>query len=59
MTFSSYKTTTSVALVSLIYLTLGSVKGWAAQTEIVVAADGSARYKTVQEADHGRACWKP
>src|SRR5262245_54931188 len=34
----------------LIYLIVGAVQTVAAQTELVVAADGSAKYKTVQEA---------
>jgi pectinesterase len=44
------KTAMCVVLFALVYLSFGSCGAKAAQTELVVAADGSAKYKTVQEA---------
>jgi pectinesterase len=46
----SLKKTTCMALCLLTYLAIGAVSRLEAQTELVVAADGSAKYKSVQEA---------
>jgi pectinesterase len=50
LTTSLTRTTTGLVLGLLVYLTLGAVSVLAMQTELTVAADGSAKYKTVQEA---------
>jgi pectinesterase len=47
---TSLRRTTNLALCLLAYLTVGAVSVLAAQTELIVAADGSAKYKSVQEA---------
>src|SRR2546423_22082 len=49
-TITSTKTVASIAICLLAYLTVCAVGVHAGQTEIVVAADGSGKFKTVQEA---------
>src|SRR5436190_2331811 len=44
------RTPTGLVLLLLTYLVVGASRFVAAQTELVVAADGSAKYKSVQEA---------
>ncbi|HEY0320562.1 MAG TPA: pectinesterase family protein [Pyrinomonadaceae bacterium] len=50
LNFSSHERIIFLALGIVLSITFGTTRARAAQTELVVAADGSAKYKTVQEA---------